>query len=56
MKAARELAKSGLMVGISSGANVYAAKLLAQKFPEKRILTMLNDTAERYLSTDLFAF
>ena len=53
---ARELAKSGLMVGISSGANVYAAKLLAQKFPEKRILTMLNDTAERYLSTDLFAF
>ena len=53
---ARELAKSGLMVGISSGANVYAAKILAQKFPEKRILTMLNDTAERYLSTDLFAF
>lgn len=53
---ARELAKSGLMVGISSGANVYAAQLLAQKFPEKRILTMLNDTAERYLSTDLFAF
>lgn len=53
---ARELAKSGLMVGISSGANVYAAQLLAQKFPKKRILTMLNDTAERYLSTDLFAF
>lgn len=53
---ARELAKSGLMVGISSGANVYAASLLAQKFPQKRILTMLNDTAERYLSTDLFAF
>ncbi len=53
---ARELAKSGLMVGISSGANVYAARLLAQSFPQKRILTMLNDTAERYLSTDLFAF
>lgn len=52
---ARELMRSGLMVGISSGANVCAARLLAQKFPEKRILTMLNDTAERYLSTDLFA-
>ncbi|ECL3118013.1 TPA: cysteine synthase B [Campylobacter jejuni] len=52
---AKELAKSGLMVGISSGANVFAASMLAKKFPDKRILTMLNDTAERYLSTDLFA-
>lgn len=53
---AKELMKNGLMVGISSGANVCAARFLAQKFPEKRILTMLNDTAERYISTDLFAF
>jgi len=53
---ARELAESGLMVGISSGANVFAAKILAQKFPNKNIVTILNDTAERYLSTDLFAF
>ncbi|KAA6228445.1 MULTISPECIES: cysteine synthase A [unclassified Campylobacter] len=53
---AKELAKSGLMVGISSGANVYAATLLAKKYPGKNIVTMLNDTAERYLSTDLFAF
>lgn len=52
---ARELAKNGLMVGISSGANVFAASILAKKFPDKKILTMLNDTAERYLSTDLFS-
>ncbi|EMS7835898.1 cysteine synthase A [Campylobacter coli] len=51
---ARELARNGLMVGISSGANVFAASILAKKFPNKKILTMLNDTAERYLSTDLF--
>ncbi|MCX2682822.1 cysteine synthase A [Campylobacter sp. MIT 21-1685] len=56
IQTAKELAQSGLMVGISSGANVYAASSLAEKFPQKRILTMLNDTAERYLSTDLFAF
>lgn len=53
---AKELAQSGLMVGISSGANVYAASSLAEKFPDKKILTMLNDTVERYLSTDLFVF
>ncbi|MGJ9390046.1 cysteine synthase A [Campylobacter coli] len=52
---AKELAKNGLIVGISSGANVFAASVLAKKFPDKKILTMLNDTAERYLSTDLFA-
>ncbi|HEB7536732.1 TPA: cysteine synthase A [Campylobacter coli] len=52
---AKELAKNGLMVGISSGANVFVASVLAKKFPDKKILTMLNDTAERYLSTDLFA-
>lgn len=51
----RELARNGLMVGISSGANVFAASILAKKFPDKKILTMLNDTAERYLSTDLFS-
>ncbi|EPV5182340.1 cysteine synthase A [Campylobacter coli] len=52
---AKELARNGLMVGISSGANVFAASILAKKFPDKKILTMLNDTAERYLSTDLFS-
>ena len=53
---ARELAlKNGLMVGISSGANVFIASKIAKANPDKIIVTMLNDTAERYLSTDLFA-
>lgn len=53
---AKELAlKEGLMVGISSGANVFIAKELAKLYPDKIIVTMLNDTAERYLSTDLFS-
>ncbi|EPZ2626781.1 cysteine synthase A [Campylobacter coli] len=52
---AKELARNGLMIGISSGANVFVASILAKKFPDKKILTMLNDTAERYLSTDLFS-
>lgn len=53
---ARELAqKEGLLVGISSGANFFVAKELAKKHRGKNILTILNDTGERYLSTDLFA-
>lgn len=55
LKTAKELAKKeGLLVGISSGANVYAAKEVAKKYPHKNIVTILCDTGERYLSTELF--
>ncbi len=54
---ARELAKKeGVLVGISAGANVWASIQVARR-PEskgKRIITILPDTGERYLSTWLF--
>ena len=46
----------GLLIGISAGANLHAARILASR-PEnkgKTIVTILCDTAERYLSTELF--
>jgi cysteine synthase A len=46
--------KEGLLVGISSGANIYAANQLAQQTNNKRIVTILCDTGERYLSTGIF--
>ena len=52
---ARELAKvQGLLVGTSSGANVWAAKKMAEKYgKDKVIATILADRAERYFSTAL---
>lgn len=54
---AKMLAKEeGLLVGISAGANVYAAMQIAsrEEFKGKTLLTILCDTGERYLSTELF--
>jgi cysteine synthase A len=54
---ARRLAREeGILVGISAGANVWAALQVAAR-PEnegRQIVTILCDTGERYLSTDLF--
>lgn len=52
---ARELARvQGLLVGTSSGANVWAAKKMAEKYgKDKVIATILADRAERYFSTSL---
>ncbi|UNT95607.1 cysteine synthase A [Allobaculum mucilyticum] len=55
--AARELAaKEGLLTGISSGAALHAAKLIASRKENKgkTIVVLLPDSGDRYLSTDLY--
>jgi cysteine synthase A len=53
---ARRLAREeGILAGISSGANVFAALQVARELgPGKDVVTIIADTGERYLSTDLF--
>ena len=56
-KTAQELAKNeGILAGISSGAALFAALEVAKRpgSKGKRIIVILPDTGERYLSTDLF--
>lgn len=47
--------RSGILAGISSGSNLAAAIRVAESLgPGKRVVTVLPDTGERYLSTDIF--
>ncbi|MBQ4376790.1 MAG: pyridoxal-phosphate dependent enzyme, partial [Bacteroidales bacterium] len=59
IRTGREIAQQeGLLVGISAGAALYAASEVARR-PEnkgKRVVVLLPDTGERYLSTVLYAF
>jgi len=53
---AKQLSKmEGLLVGISAGANVFAAQQIAQELgPGKNIVTILCDTGERYISIEKY--
>ena len=46
--------REGIFCGISSGANVFAAIRAAREHPEKRIVAILPDGGDRYLSTGMF--
>ena len=51
----RYIAKNeGLLIGISAGANLVASKKISHQYIQKRIVTVLPDTGERYLSSGLY--
>jgi cysteine synthase A len=56
MQTTRDLAREeGVFVGISAGANVFAARQVAARLkPGQNVVTFLCDTGERYLSTNIF--
>ncbi len=58
METAREIVKKeGILVGISSGAALFAAIEVAKKMTsDQKVLVLLPDNGERYLSTELFQF
>ena len=48
---AKDLAQThGIFCGISAGANLFASKQIALKYPDKAILAIIPDSGERYLS------
>jgi cysteine synthase A len=55
-KTAKQLARQeGLLVGISSGANAFAARIIAEELgPGKNVVTLLPDTGERYISIEKY--
>ena len=46
--------KEGILVGISSGANVYAALKLCEMYPDKKIVTVAPDGIDKYMSIGIF--
>jgi len=44
----------GILIGISAGANIAAAKKLAERFPGKKIVTVAPDGADKYMSMGIF--
>ena len=46
--------KEGILVGISSGANVYAALKLCEMYPDKKIVTVAPDGIDKYMSMGIF--
>ena len=46
--------KEGILVGISSGANIYAALKLCEMYPNKKIVTVVPDGIDKYMSMEIF--